>query len=789
MKRQSNPYRWIPPLASALLHTMLATEANATEAVVEPALPTASAEAAGTPLYLEVVLNQTRQAQLHSFFLLDGRLFARTATLRRLGFLLPGRDDSRLLDLATIPGADFRYEAGMQRVDITASLDLLSLPLVRLNVPVEEVPQASASPGLLLNYDVYASHDDNASNITAFAELRAFGMGAGVFSQTAVTRAFRPRGESWQGESVRLDTQWQWSFPESMLTLSVGDTLSGYLNWTRPVRMGGVQLGRNFGLQPYRITTPLPAFLGEATVPSAVELYVNGMRQYSGEVPAGPFQLTALPSISGAGSAQLVVTDAYGRARTLDFPFYATQQLLAKGLSDWSATVGVVREDYGLRSFSYGNDPVASGNLRYGVSDRWTMETHAEAGGGLSNAGAGSVWLLGRAGVAGISATQSRLSGEKGWQYALAYQWNSGRFNIALDTQRTQGEYRDTASLYGQRPARISERALLGMNGGFGNLGLSYLRLAYPDEAAARYASAFWSHSFRNRWYASLSFNQNLDDSQDRNAFLGLAYNFDSRTSVNASLQRNGDRNSGSVDVSRPVPGDGGFGWRTQLRNDGGDQGGMAELGWLGDHGRINAGAASFSGNEYGYASASGGLVLMGGHLFASRNIGDAFAVVSTDGVAGVPVKLENRTIGNTDANGMLLVTPLNAWQRNKLSIDPMDLPANMRVTQVELLATPSDRAGSMVRFGMNPAKAAVLVLVNDAGEPLPLGSRVRLSGSETEAWVGYDGEAYLDALQARNVLQVETTAGNCRAEFDYPARAQGVPRIGPLKCREEKTP
>jgi outer membrane usher protein len=785
VKRQSNHYCWIPLLASVLLHTVPATEASAMEAAVEPGPPMASPEV-GTPLYLEVVLNQTRQAQLHSFVLLDGRLFARARTLRQLGFLLAGHEDGDLLDLAAIPGAEARYEADMQRVHITASLELLSLPLTRLNVPADDVPQASTSPGLLLNYDLYASHDDNASNITAFAELRAFGVGGGVFSQTAVTRAFRPRGESWQGESVRLDSQWQWSFPESMLTLSVGDTFSGYLNWTRPVRMGGVRFGRNFGLQPYRITTPLPAFLGEATVPSAVELYVNGMRQYSGEVPAGPFQLTTLPSISGAGSAQLVITDAYGRARTIDFPFYAAQQLLAKGLSDWSVAVGVVREDYGLRSFSYGNDPVASGNLRYGVGDQWTVETHAELGGGLVNAGAGSVWLLGQAGVASASATHSRLSGENGWQYALAYQWNNGRFNVALDTQRTQGDYRDVASLYGQRPARISERALLGVNGGMGSLGLSYLRLAYPDEDAARYASAFWSHSFRKRWYASLSFNQNLDESQDRNAFLGLAYNFDSRTSVNALLQRNGDRNSASVDVSRPVPGDGGFGWRTQLRNDGGSNGGMAEIGWLGDYGRFNMGAARFSGSEYGYASANGGLVLMGGHLFASRNISDAFAVVSTDGVAEVPVKLENRLIGNTDANGMLLVTPLNAWQRNKLSIDPMELPASMRVTQVELLATPSDRAGSMVRFGMHTVKAAVLVLVNDAGEPLPLGSRVRIPGSEAEAWVGYDGEAYLDALQTRNALQVETIAGSCRVEFDYPDGAQGIPRIGPLRCHEE---
>lgn len=788
MTRKNSPCRWLPLFASVLLH---AHPAEAGTTLAEPA-PEISGSATGgvMPLYLEVVLNRTRKAGLYPFFLLDGSLYSDAHTLRQLGFDLPAHDPDDRLQLAAIAGVTIHYEPNLQRLSIDAPLDQLSLATTVLNVPAEDIPHASTSSGMLLNYDLYASHDGDASNATAFAELRVFGGRAGVFSQTAVTRAYRSQGESWRGESVRLDSQWQWSFPETMLTLIVGDTFSGYLNWTRPVRMGGVQLGRNFGLQPYRITAPLPAFLGEASVPSAVELYVNGMKQYSGEVPVGPFQLTTLPSISGAGSAQLVVTDAYGRVSTINFPFYAAQQLLARGLSDWSANLGVVREHYGVRSFSYAGDPVASGNLRYGISDRWTLESHAEVGGGLRNAGAGSVWLLGLAGVASASATHSRLHHDRGWQYALAYQWNNGRFNLAVDTQRSHGDYRDIASLYGQRPARINERALAGVNGPrFGSLGVSYLRLAYPGEAAARYASAFWSRSFRNRWYASLSLNQNLDDSSDRNAYLGLAYSFDSRTSVNASLQRNGERNSASVDVSRPVPGDGGFGWRTQVRNDDGSGGGLAEVGWLGKHGRLNAGMARFSGSEYGYASAAGGLVLMGGHVFASRNISDAFAVVSTDGVPGVPVELENRLIGATDANGMLLVSPLNAWQRNKLSIDPMNLPVNMRVSQVERLAIPSDRAGSLVHFAMRPVRAAVLVLTDEAGQPLPLGSRVSLVGSDLETWVGHDGETYLDALHSHNALQVQLPAGRCQLRFDYPADAKGIPRIEPLTCLAESTP
>jgi outer membrane usher protein FimD/PapC len=116
-------------------------------------------------------------------------------------------------------------------------------------------------------------------------------------------------------------------------------------------------------------------------------------------------------------------------------------------------------------------------------------------------------------------------------------------------------------------------------------------------------------------------------------------------------------------------------------------------------------------GFHHAYAQATGSLVWMGGHAFAARSIQDAFAVVSTAGLSGIPVKLENRVVGRTDARGLLLVTPLNAWQRNKLSIDPMDLPADLRVTEVDRIATPGDRAGVRVGFAIAPVRAAVLVL------------------------------------------------------------------------------
>jgi outer membrane usher protein len=753
----------------------------------------------GEELYLEVTLNQTGSGRLAPFLLRDGKLLAGVEALRQLGFGLPGRNPEEIVALEDLPGLVVRYDAALQRVSLEAPLSLLSLETTVLNVPSGANAKASASPGALLNYDLYGSHQGNASNLTATAELRIFGIGSGIFSNTAVTRTYRiddgsGRDDGWRGETVRLDSNWQLSFPESATSLTVGDTFSGFLNWTRAVRLGGLQIGRNFSLQPYRITTPLPAFLGEVAVPSAVDLYVNGVRQYSGEVPAGPFQLATVPGITGMGNAQIVVTDAFGRIRTLDFPFYATQQLLAKGLSDWSLSAGVVRENYGLRSFSYASDPVASGNLRYGVSDRFTVETHAEGGGGLINGGAGGLWILGRAGVLSASHARSTLDDLRGSQTAVGYNWNSGRFNFSIDSQRTHGEYRDIASLYGPLPASISERGLAGVTlPQFGNLSLSYIRLQYPETEMSRYVGAYWSQSFASGWSANLSFNQNPDRRSDRSLYLSVAVALDSDRQLNTSLQRNGDRSNGVVDISRPVPGDGergGYGWRLQARGGDDGAGGLAEVGWFNNAGRYGAGVASYGSESYGYASASGSLVWMGGHPFVARNIGDAFAVVSTDGIAGVPVKLENRLIGHTDARGMLLVTPLQSWQRNKLSIDPMDLPANMRIDQVELLATPRQRSGTRVRFGIAPVRAATVVLHDASGAPLPLGSTIAVNGTtEAASSIGYDGEVYLDALDTRNLLRVRTPDGACVASFDYPLVSNDIPRIGPLICNQESPP
>ncbi|NML86812.1 fimbria/pilus outer membrane usher protein [Polaromonas sp.] len=737
----------------------------------------------GTDLYLDLSLNGMLRG-LVPFGLRDGELWASAAVLRQLGFVLPAGNFDQVR-VASLPGVQVQFDAGRQSVAITAPLALLKLPTTVIGETPATAQAVSTSPGILLNYDLYGTQGSgNTSSLNAFTEIRAFN-GSGVLSNTTLMQSSRSESAGVQGHTARLDTTWSRSFQDELLTLRVGDTLTAALPWSRATRIGGIQLSRNFALQPYKTTAPLPAFIGSATLPSEVELYVNGMRQYRGQVPAGPFQLNTLPNINSTGQAQVVLTDALGRATTLNFSLYDTHQLLAKGLSDWSVDLGAVRQNYGLSSFDYGRDPVASGTWRYGVSDSFTLETHGEATRGLAAAGAGGAWQLGGLGLLSGAVAQSSHGAGNGTQFNLGYSWQNQHLNFGLDSTRTRGDYRDVASLYGSATPTGTGRTLVGYSTeNLGSFGATYLYLRYAGQDATRFASAYWFKSLGRSASFNVSLNQNLAKPSERNLFVGVSWALDGGTSISTGLQRDNTRTSYTADAQNSAPSEGGFGWRAGTRVAEGQNGGQAELNYLGRYGRVATGVSIFGDSRYAYVNASGGLVFMGGQPFASRRIDSAFAVVSTDGVAGVPVMLENRKIGLTDSKGMLLVVPLNAYQNNQLAIDPMQLPASLRLTSTKMMATPSDRAGTLVRFGITPIRAASILLVDAANQPMPVGSLVRVNGQGGEpALVGFDGVVYLDTLDTHNVLNVVTPDGACRVSFDYLKDGEGIPEIGPLRC------
>ncbi|MEW7001309.1 hypothetical protein M5585_18755 [Serratia ureilytica] len=170
-------------------------------------------------------------------------------------------------------------------------------------------------PGLLFNYDIYASQSNGNGRpgyLSAWSEQRLFD-GFGVIANTGIYRSgFNGGPNDDGGRYIRYDSYWRFNDDQRMLSVIAGDLTTGS-PWSSAVRIGGLQLARNFAVRPDLITYPLPQFSGQAALPSSVDLYINSYKNSTTNINPGPFTLNSVPYINGAGQATVVTTDALGR--------------------------------------------------------------------------------------------------------------------------------------------------------------------------------------------------------------------------------------------------------------------------------------------------------------------------------------------------------------------------------------------------------------------------------------------------------------------------------------------
>jgi len=752
-----------------------------------PPPPSGMEAVADAQLFLELVVNQMNTGRIVAVEQRQGQFFVPASALQETGMKLP-QDIKAEVGLDSLPGLHSEYDSQAQRLLLEVPPDWLPEQFVGRRQAYPRTPALSSS-GALLNYDLYLNDTDDAGTyLAAWNEVRLFDSW-GTLSNTGQYR------RTLSGDAVdtlnngylRYDTTWRYSDDDRMLTYEAGDLVSGALPWSSSVRLGGIQLSRDFGVRPDLVTYPLPQFAGEAAVPSSVDLFINGYKSSSADLQPGPYTLTNIPFINGAGEAVVVTTDALGRQVSTTVPFYVTSSLLQKGLSDFSVAAGTLRQDYGLRDFSYGPG-VTSGSLRYGLSDSVTLESHAEASDALALGGAGSNVRLGNIGVLNSAVSQSRFDGQTGQQLSLGYQYSSQRYSFSWQRLQRRDHYADLTvvdSPYTTLSKR-SEQATLSVNlDTWGSLGAGYFDVRAADDSRTRLLNLTWSKPLWRSTSFYLSANREIGDSNWA-VQAQLVIPFDLRGSLAIGSERGKDGQSQQrVNYSRAVPTEGGVGFNLGYAKGDGPDYRQADLTWRLQSVQLQAGVYGTSDAQTRWADASGSLVWMDRQVFAANRIDDAFVVVSTDGYADIPVRYENQPVGQTDRNGHLLVPWSSAYYRGKYEIDPLNLPANVRSPNVEQRIAVRRGSGYLLEFPLSRVIAASIVLVDAQQQELPLGSGVVHEQSGTQTVVGWDGLVYLENLQGQNDLRVTLGDGKtCHVQFAADLAQDQIPLIGPLVCR-----
>jgi outer membrane usher protein len=411
-------------------------------------------------------------------------------------------------------------------------------------------------------------------------------------------------------------------------------------------------------------------------------------------------------------------------------------------------------------------------------------------------AGAGGVVQVGNLGVVNFAGAGSTASGQLGTQLSAGAQRIGRRFSLGAAASMAGRNYRDVAAMNGDGVPRKQISAFTSLSlRRFGSAGIAYAKIDQDADAASfqsgitssqhsQVVSANYSLQFHHVSIYVSEFRDISGTSGSYGLQAGLTIPFGKRSSVDVSATSDG---SGQVQAQQPVQQIGDWGYWAYISAGNSDHE-FGEVQYKSPVGLFTAGVDRNAGQTTLRLESQGALSFVDSRLFLSNTIYDSFAIVDTGPVPHVRVFQENRDVGSTGSSGRLLVPDMRSFDVNHISIEATDIPPDATIHDAAREVRPQDRSGVVVRFPIKISHGALLRLVDEAGDPIPVGSVATLLASGAAVPVGYDGEAYVEDLSPQNELTVERIDGRrCTVTFAYRPLPEDIPSIGPLRCIEKR--
>jgi outer membrane usher protein len=706
---------------------------------------------------------------------------------------------------AAIKGCSVAIDEARQRAVISAPA--WALEATHLSAADRQHPSITpASFGGFFNYQVSAQQINGQTLGGVYGEFGVFA-GAGVLTNSMVGRT----GDS-QEQLVRLDTTYTRDFPDSLDTLSVGDAISDPGSWGNAVRYAGVRWSRNFALRPDLLTTPLLTTGGTAIVPSTVDVFVNNQLVTSNQLPAGPFIVDRLPTVSGTGDVSVVVRDALGREQVVTQSFYSSTTLLARDLTQYSINVGSIRDDYALESNHYGSI-LSEGSYRRGITDDFTLEGHAEyLAGDAHAAGLNAAIGVSHLGVINVTAANGGGVNGTGWLTGVGAEHRGTNLSFVANTLWATSGFSQVGEAI--EPAQqMRQRTLLqtGMGlGRFGSLSLAYVRETYRSSPAQQTLSLTHSVNLGRAGTLNLTVARTHSADEPPSVELSVPGNISSLpttlTSVSGPAQNStsayliyvfplGGRRAASLtavngsgsgapeneviaSLAESPPVGPGAGYRLSASTAGNYDADWRQQFHSAD---VEVEVARNQGIEGRSAYASGAMTWLDGQLNTTRSVNGSFAMVDVAGLPDVPVYVENQLTTHTDESGKALLYNLRPYEANRISIAPEELPLDTTIASTSTIVAPPYRSGVVARFPVERVRGGTFRLVTDDGKPVPVGAMVKFKG--TLFPVVLDGMVYVTGYDHGMAAEASWNGGQCSFRLEPPPPDEPLPDMGTIQC------
>lgn len=711
----------------------------------------------GMQLFLvDVDLNHTKMEGITA--VLENRnrhLFLSQETLIKWHLLLPDKPDFYLEKKAYYDLNDlYNIRYNFSEADLHLSMQLPAKDFKKRQFNKEKKSNTiirPKNPGFYVNYDLSLLNDQlnkqkNAAASTDFVYFNHDGVGHSSFLLQTLSKENHDvyMDTASKNSLVRLESNWILDQPETMTSWRFGDGITSTSVWSGAVRFAGVQYATNFNTQPNFVTFPLPAFSGEAVVPTTINFFLDNQLQQSNTVNAGPFDISGIPVVTGAGNLVVKTKDLLNRETSVILPYYTSPMLLKKGLSQYSYEIGAVRENYGLVSNDYGN-PLGVISYALGLSNTDTAAFHTEIMpdqqtiGGENNQQIGNFGILSLASAISHGKNGEGILGQIGFQRQATY-LNFGGQLISTTHDFTQlgiGEDAFSPSLTGQ--------AYVGyFLPHFGNFNFSYTQRNARTEENLGIGTVTYNKALPYHTFLMLSAVKTFMGARNNQFYLSFAWSPAPSYTASATLGNQLGNNQNNVVFSKNLPAGNGYGYRlTASPNNA--QKGEIDFNANTDHGTYGSMISQVEHSTNVQLDAAGSLVHFAKENFLARPVNDSFIVVNIPGFENVRVYSSNQLIGKTNQAGELFIPHTLPYQENIIQFKAEDLPVNTQLKNNSMVIYPYYHSGALAKF--NPQKVILLSfrLQNKKQQDLPVGTSLNLIKPARKLLVGYDGIVYLE--------------------------------------------
>jgi outer membrane usher protein len=665
------------------------------------------------------------------------------------------------LSLRSISGVSFTFNEQTLTLQVNAQPSLLPRTFIEFASQPQRNVYYPKESSLFLNYGI----EYRASEGVTFQSLNLtneLGIRRGDYlflTDTIYTM------DTIQDNFVRLHTSITRDDRQEMRRIVFGDLFASSGTLGSSINLGGISFSKVYGMNPYFITYPTLELSGQASLPSEVDIYVNGAKIRTERVAPGEFQLRNFSTYGGAGVVELVIRDSLGREQRFRYPFYASDNiLLKKGLHDYSYNIGFLREEFGRESNQYSN-PASVVFHRYGLTDFLTLGFRGEAAKDLINGGPQAAIRLGTLGVLNLSLSGS-AGGGSGSAADVSYQYLDRRFNTRLFYQFFARTYRTLAPGFLGLQQNYATGAGLGYTyPKFGSLSFDLTAQKTYQGTEKRTAAIGYTKNFPNNVSLTTALRRIQDTllGYSNEFFIGLTYTPKNDLIFSAHHESTSGREAESIQVQKNPPLGEGVGFRAILERDQNE--GQASTSTVNSMLQYNSRHAILRGemaaiqksgkwtDQY-QLGASGALVLLDGVVGLTRPVTDSFAAVKVGDIEGVMVRSGAQDMGKTDSSGRMFITNLNSYNDNLIAINDKDIPFEYYFPQVQKLVSPPLRSGSCIGFlikKLQPITGILKIKINGEVKPVEFYEvDLAVDGREITFPTGTGGEFYIDISQSQ---------------------------------------